>query len=245
MTGYAVKGNATIVSPGTGNQLEVFETKLLNRSGATLNMGICVKMANADWKLYRITAASTPDGTDITSTVQAGTTASIISTTNNDGYLVTSARPFNVIGMNIVQAETGAPTYVYSYYNGSSMSTFTPTDTIVYTSTGNVTMTMFPSIDWVVGTSSGILDSAITPAYSMRLLATAAPSQAVTINSMWVGYALAYGDTVADNAALTYPAVHSANNNAVLTLQGQEGIMPFFSTANALNMASVLYKTRG
>lgn len=239
LMGYSEKGKTSLLSPGSGSQLEIFELGLHNRSGGAINVGLCVKLNSSSYKVYQIDASATPDAVEVTTAIQGGTATDIFTTTNNDGFMVQADRPFNVIGLNISQAETASPTYAYTYYDGSAMSSVSTIDVPSAYSTGTQLIVVNPDIDWAVGTTSAVGgDSSL---YAIQAVATTAGGQAVQADDIWVGYFVRFEEALADNGKLTF----TSPANEALVLDGSEGVFPYFGTASAANQARVVYKTRG
>ena len=231
--GYNSRGKAAIISPTGGQQVRVQRVDVNNRTGSAMDAGVCVKHAATGYKAWTLTAASTPDAAEVTTALQAGTAQNFAGTVNNAGFLVQFKRKFNFIGVNVSQAQAGSPVYAYSYYDGSAYQTLTtisvPTD---YTGTGtNVIVFPAPS-DWAVGTTAAV--GGDTALYSIRVLATTAPSTAVQVDDLWVASFLGFQEALADNG--TTSVSYSENNP--LMLEAGEGIMPYFGTASAANLVS-------
>lgn len=241
LVGYSERGKTKVLSPSTGNQFEIYQAEAHNRSGGTIDAGIGVRFADVAgaWSLGTITAASTPDFLDATTTIQAGSNVTIFTTTNNDGFLVQSKKRFNLIGLTIAQANTGSPTYVVSYYNGSAYTTLVtisaPTDYAV----GTQVIVFAAPPDWAVGTTAAVGGS--TTLYSIRVAATAAPSQAVIASAAWVAQLVKYNEGVVDNASSTF----DTGTQEPILLEANEGIIGYFGSASTANTVRVLYKSRG
>jgi hypothetical protein len=168
-----------------------------------------------------------------TATIQAGSTITAFPTTNNYGLLVQSRNPFSAIAFNISQAETGSPVYTYEYWNGSSWTALVLENTPIYTATGVQALVFQAPIDWVVGDST---EGGNADLYSVRMLATTAPSQAVQFNSLKVLKLLALSE-VADKGSLI-----SDFSESPLLLQTGEAIIPFFSYTSTHNRIDLSYK---
>lgn len=236
-SGYAQNCKDAVVTPPSGKTIHLFKARVLNVSGGAINAAICKKIAAPDWSLYTITAASTPDGADATSTIQAGSDVNIFTTTNNDGYLVGCKYKFNIIGFNISQAESASPVYTIQYYNGSSYSTLTgiaiPT---AYTS-GTVLVVFQAPVDWAVGSTAAV--GGDTTMYNILVRATTAGGQIVKANSMWVCQFIEYLSQLANNTALEF---NTPDSNLPLILGGNEQLLPYFGgTANANNAMRAVY----
>ena len=134
------------------------------------------------WQLYSRIAA-TPN-VDRTTTLQAGTATDIFTTTNNDGFLVYGVNTFDKITFTISQIQTGAPVYTYEFWNGTIWTALTMTTTPVYTATGSVFAAFNIPSTWVPGDGTEVGGNVLY--YTIRVLATTAPGQAVKITSLTV-----------------------------------------------------------
>lgn len=235
--GYNTNGKADVISPGASKQLHVYNAKAHQRTGGAVDVGILKKLSTASWKFYTITAASTPDALEVTSTIQAGTAVTIFTTTNNDGYLMSARQRFNMIGFNIAnEIAAGAPVFSYQYYNGSAYTTLTTTAVPTYTATGTALVVFNAPTDWVVGTTAAVGGDSSN--YNILVRATTAGSDTATADSAWVGQFLDFQEGVADNGSLEL----NLNIDRPLILDGNEAVYPYFGgTANALNTMRVLY----
>lgn len=128
--------------------------------------------------------AATPN-VDITAAIQAGTSTTIFTLTNNDGIIVYGVNTFNRITFVVSQIETGTPVYTYEYWNGSAWTAMPLTTTPVFTAAATVfaQFTSIPSA-WVVG--DGTEGGGNNAYYAIRILATTAPTQAVKVTDIIV-----------------------------------------------------------
>jgi hypothetical protein len=206
-----------------------------------MDAGSAIRFADntSAWSLGTIVVASTPDFLDKTSTIQAGSVVTIFTTTNNDGFLVQSKKRFNLIGLNITQANTGSPVYVVSYYNGSAYATVTSISAPTDYATGTQVIAFAAPQDWAVGTTAAVGGS--TSLYSIRVAATTAPTQAVIADAAWVAQFTQYNEGVLDNATSKF----DVGFNDPIVLEANEGVIGYFGTASAANLVRVLYKSRG
>lgn len=238
LVNYEQQSHATVLSPGQGNQLALYATHLLNRCGAAQDLAILIRLAEAGLGFLTYTAPG--PAVDATSAIFANTPQTIFSTTNNDGFVIQSAKPFNLIGFNVTQVETGAPTYSYQYWDGAA---FTALPNIIntpdYTSASNQVL-LFPTPRlWVTGTDPAV--GGTSGLYTIFAQATTAPTQAVIVDELWVGHMLAFMPNVADGAQLSlmYDDVYPR------LLDGLEGLLPFFETPNAANLVTAKYFNYG
>lgn len=224
-----------IVTPATGKQLHLFAARVHNRSGGALDLGIMKKLSNDAWKLWGIVAADTPDATDRTAAIQTGTATNLATTVDSSGFLIQGKKKFNCLSFNVSTGEVGSPVYTYLYWNGSSYTTLTTiTVPTAYTTGEKVILFLIPS-DWVVGTDAGT--GGDSDKYSIKMVATTAPSTAMKANSLVVGQIIDFTEGVADNGELVWkcPA------DFPLQLDGGEGLLPYCSASSTANAFSATY----
>lgn len=230
-TAYTDQGLTAAYSAPSNNQLLVYSASAFNGIAGENSIGLFHSVATPDFKLYKLLAAG---DTDFTSTIQAGTPVSIFNTTNNDGCLFQSKEKFNMIAFNISQASTGSPVFTYKYWNGSSYATLTLLNTPAYSATGIQVIVFNAPTDWVVGDGSEDADSTL---YSIQVISTTAPSQAVQINSLKVGKMLKYGVGILEGGSVSLNF-----EDQPYLLQVGETIIPFFSYTSASNRLEITYK---
>lgn len=235
-SGYATKGQTAVLTPATGSQLKLHSVKLHNRSGGAIDAGLMIKLADGSWEAGKVIAADTPDYTEQTTQIQAGTATNIFTLTNNDGFLVQADRPFDMIGMVVSQAQTGAPVYTYEYFDGTAYQTLTTVSVPTSYSAG-AQYIVFPSpAGWSPGTTAAVGgDSAL---YSILVRATTAPTQIVKITSLWVAKFLCFQEALADNATISL----DFDEQLPFVAESGEGLLPYFGTASANNIVSGFYQ---
>lgn len=235
---YDENGKTAVVNAPQGQQLALYVAKVSNLSGDENDCGVARKLDNGSWKFWKLDDSDTPDATDNTSTIQAGTSVTLFEATN-DGFLVQADRPFNMIGLTVGTAETGSPVYSYEFYNGSSYETLTTIDTFDLSGTGDSVAAFLAPHDWAAGTTAAV--GGDSDKYSIRVRSTTAPSTAVVISSLWVGQFLAYQEALADNGYLE--VVY--DDERPMIFESGEGVLPYFKTANASNHVNVQYTVLG
>lgn len=236
--GYAEQCKTALASAPSGKQLKVFSVAVQNRSGGAIDVGLGVKFGNPSWKYGKIIAADTPDYTEQTSTIQAGTAVTFLTTTNNDGYLVQCKYPFNIVGMNVSNTATGG-VFTYEYYNGSAYTTLTTVAVPAYTSTGAKLIVFGAPQDWAVGTTAAV--GGDTSMYSILVRGTTAPGDTGQIDSLWVAKFLAFRAQVANYGSLSI----GFDELNPMILEVGESIVPYFGTASASNIAEAFYAVNG
>lgn len=231
---YASAGKLAAASPPSGKQLALMNIVLTNRSGGAANGGILVRLAQPSWTLSTYANAG-PTATDVSATIKAGSAVNIFNGVVNDGFLLQSDRPINMIGLNISTAAAGG-TFEYSYFDGTSFVVL-PTISVPadYNTAGtNLIMIGAPN-DWVAGTG-GTITGADESLYAVRVRAIAA-APTVAANDLWLGKFLVFQPQLADNGTLSL----GFEEGHPLILEASEGVMPYFATANAGNMISGFY----
>lgn len=248
--GYGEAFKTPVVAAPSTKQLTLYRAVLSNNSGGTLSCAVAKKMAGTTnaFKVFQLIAGNTPDATDITSAIIAGTAATpIFTTTINDGYMIQCPNLFNVIGMTVTQAQTGAPVYTYEYWNGSAYTTLTTIAVPAsYAAGRNLVVFQAPS-DWVAGSSAAVGGN-LTGYFSIIVRATTASGQQVQVGaggtepSMWLGQFIEFAQ-VPTAGTLVY---QSPTSTEPLIFDSGEGIIPYFSgSPNAANEMSAIYEVSG
>jgi hypothetical protein len=236
---YPSSGKAALLSPATNQQLKIYAAYLINRAGAANTLGLLRKFGDSAWKLGTVADASSPDLTDQTSTIQAGSPINIFTTTVNDGFLIQSPKPFNFIGVTLTQAQTGAPVYAIEYWNGAAWTAVPMLATPDLTSIGDKIYLFAPPADWAVGQVATVGVDA--DKYAIRIRATTAGGQAVIANDAWVAELVAYQEQVPHAGVLGYVLPDQLPD----LWEGGEELMPYFSTAFAGNLVDARYYRGG
>lgn len=230
---YTVQSLTAPVSAPASKQLLVQSVSAYNATAAENAMGIFTSIATSQFKVWQLRATDA----EVTSALQAGTATTIFSTTNNDGVLYQSKDKFNMVAFNVAQASTGSPVYTYKYWNGSAFTDLTLLNTPLYSTTGIKAIVFNAPADWAVGCGTEDADQEL---YSLQVIATTAPSQAVTFNSIKVCKMLKYGELIAPGASINLDF-----DAEPYLLQVGETIIPFFSYTNSLNRLDLTYKIHG
>lgn len=233
---YATKGKAGVIGGSASKQVALFNATATNNSGSAINVGICRKFnlvggSTGTCRLWQY-IASGPTYTDVSASVLGGTANTILTTTNNDGFVFQEKRPFGMLAFTISQAGSGSPVYTYKYWNGSSYTTLTTLEVPSYASTADVWIVFQPPVDWVPGGTS--VD---TGKYSIFVQATTANGQAVQVTSMWSAEIVCLYQAVANNSAVQI----SFPDSKPFLIEGGEDFIPYFATANGANTASAFY----
>lgn len=233
-TAYIDQGLTVSYSAPVNAQLSVQSVNAYNAIAGLNSIGIFHSVNNNQFKMFSIASSVQAN---ITAAIQAGTSTTVVTTTNNDGYLVQSTNKFNMIAFNISQASTGSPVFTYKYYNGSSYQTLTLLNTPVYSATGIQVIVFNAPIDWAIGDSGAGADATL---YSIQVIATTAPGTAIKLNSLKVGKMLKYAEAAPQGSSVSLDF-----EDQPYLLQAGETIIPFFSYSNASNRLEITYKISG
>ena len=236
---YAQKSKDGVVVPNASRQLAFQEMSVHNRTGGAIDVGILVKLAAEAYTLGTIDDSATPDF--IAGSLPSSTNVvELFSTTDDDGFLVSSRKQIGLVGFTVSQAEAGTPVYEYTYFNGTSYVALTTIETpAAWTATDHLIVFIAPH-DWVVGTTVAVGGSAT--AFNLRVRATTAPSTAVEVNDMWVGEFLDFQEALGDNSALEIAA---EDEKEPLVFESLEEFLPYFGTANAANLVKARFLNVG
>jgi hypothetical protein len=222
--------------PPSNQQLEILKVKAANESGSASNVGIGRSIAKKDFKFYRIIDSNSPKGVDVSSTIQNDGSVNIFTTSNNDGFSVGCVRKFSNIVLTVTQGNTGAPTYVYRYYNGSSLAVLTGITLPTSYTVGDVFLVFNPPNNWARGGPAGFgLDPEM---YHLVVTASTAPSQSVISNGVTVLSMFQIKKALPDKQEVEVDFTATGG----LILQNGEGIVPYFSSSNADNNVQVIYR---
>lgn len=228
---YSTKGKLGAFNFPTTQQMEVYNARVLNRSGSALNAAILRRLNNYSWQiLTKVSSAYA----NVTAAIVAGTSTPVVTTTNNDGFIVKAKYRFGFIGLTVSNTATGG-TYTFEYWNGTTWATLTTLENFSnFNSTGDKFVAFLAPHDWAAGDDTATGDQSY---FSIRILHTTAPADAGNISAMWIGQMLDFMESLADNAGLQL----IGDTDSPLLLDGGENIMPYFSTAAAENAVACIY----
>lgn len=235
---YNEKCKTPIATPQSGERFSVNFGLALNASGGSIAMSLGERQGNALWKAGQWDDSATPQYIDDTVDAQdAGTDDFALSTlTINDGFVVQSIDPFNLIGLQISTAAVGGTDEI-NYWNGTAYTTLPSTiETFTFTATGQ-TFLVFPiPLDWAVrGTNTEGLD---VDRYPLRVRFTTAPSTAPLATEIWaVRFFAPIQSAILNNTTIQV----SPNQGSVHLLSGGS-LVPYFSSLSADNQAQFRYQ---
>jgi len=242
---YGVQGKPAVVSPASGKTLVIHTASIENRSGASIDAGILRRygVGGGQYVVGKSVDLDDPDVTDVTTTIQAGTEVTFFEAID-DGVLIQGRSPFGLVGFNIATSMVGG-TIVFEYFNGTIFTALpTPEITPDYTGATDTSqlLVFIPPVDWEIGVPSGVGGSTDAHGlYALRIRASVAPGTPAGFDDVWVSEFLAFKEALADNGVLSldYP------DDSGLMLEAQEGLMPFFATANDKNTMTVIFGVNG
>lgn len=234
LVAYSTKGKVPAFTVPASKQAYLFNARCQNNSGSTINVGILQKLNQAKTGLWQYTAVG-PVYTNVSSTLYGGSSVNIFSGTNNDGFIVQADLKFGMIGLTLSSHGSGG-TYTYKYWNGSAFTTLTTLEVPAnYNSDTDMWIVFQPPDDTAFpkGGPTGLDQSK----YSIFVQSTTAPGASVGISALWIGVFLDLYQGVANNAVvqMSYP------DSKPYLLNGGEGVIPYFSTANAANQIAAYY----
>lgn len=229
---YITDPIAEFLSPESGKTLRLFSIRLSNNSGAASNLGVIRSLASAGIKVFTYDNVT---ATDVTSSIVSGTPINFCTTTSGSGLLLQANKPFSFISVNCSTAGTGSPVVTFQYYNGS---TFVANGSIFKNFTapidsGNDFALVGANSAWVPGSSIAGLDSS---KYSLRI-SVASSGNSPQINSIVLGQLVDMAYTVPNLASFEC----NFSQDYPLHLDAGEGIIPYFSDIDNLNMVTAYY----
>lgn len=233
---YSTKGKGNAFAVQESKQVFLYNARAFNNSGGAINVGLLRNFVSAEYVLWQYVAIGTVY-TNITAAVVAGTATNIFNGANNDGFVLQSPSQFGMMGMTTSAFGAGG-TITYKYWTGAAFTTLTTLEVPAnYNSAADRWIVFLPPPDWVAGGPAAVNQSQ----YSIFVQSTTAPAAAVAINAIWVGGWLEFYQGVPNNAAvqMSYP------DSKPFLLNGGEGIIPYFSTANAANQVGAYYIING
>jgi len=234
---------------GNDRKLEgivVLYASLHNRSGGAANVGIGWRVPNRLWIAgqWDDTGGATQYSDDTTAAQDTVTDDfPLETTTNNDGYVVASRERFNCVTLNVSTASADAtnPTRAVRYSDsaGTGWTNFTATDFYASDGTGAAEYTTGEQLlvfntpwDWGRTSSLGDIPDGY---YAVNVRATTAPDTTAGIAAsieLWNIHLLT--EALGDNGTLEF-----AGSGEPLWERFSDGLSVFFSTASAMNRATV------
>lgn len=217
--------------PPANYQLVIHSVTLTNNSGGASDVGFGISQSLSHLRLYSIAGGVTTDLTD-----DLGSTPTLLTTTNNDGFIVQGKNKFNGILLESATNESGSPVYVFSFWNGATWETFTP---ISRDFTGGIGFTFQTPSRWVEGSDGTIADfDGLNDGYAIKVVATTAGGTALTVSEISAlhDFKVFNRNLLADQyLSVQFP-------EGPLVLEAGQGIVPYFETFNAANTVTITYR---
>ena len=222
------------------------------RTAASAVMGLGVRIPNQYWIAGQWTDA-TPTFADDTVDAQSTTAADFpleVLLTNNDGYVVASRVPFNVVSLDIGTADTGTVVRAARYSNSAGTGwtnivnpyvlTGAATNFVATATTAaNEALVVFDvPVDWgktAVGGLSGIP----VGYYALNVRATTAPTTAAVDDSLMIARAYFLTEGIGDNGTLS----QDFGAKDVMMEPVGDALFALFDTVNDGNRATALVRS--
>lgn len=229
-----------------GINLQLAYARLQNRAEADAVVAIGVRLSTGIWKAGQWTDATTTFTDDTADFQDVGATdAALETTTNDDGFLVSSGVLFNGLSINVSTASVGTPTRVLEYSTGTS--SWTALSNVLsfdsaganYDTAENV-IVFAPPTDWARMTS-GHGTGVTVGHFGLRVRATTAPSTAGVAASISVHRLYFPIEVLSDNNVYEIPL---GSMYASLEPNG-DALVAYFGIANPQNLVSALVRARG
>lgn len=239
--GFSGKGSDEIITaPLTPvpQSIRVYQVDLSNNSGSTATMGYGYKVLDADYKVGQWDdSAGTEFIDDTTDAQDAGSDdVALFTTTNNDGFVVSAKRRFDLVNINVTTAETGSPVYVYEYWDGSAWQSFVPAVTPDFTSTGETALVFSIPDDWALGGGTG--EGIDAEHYAIRVTASTAPTTAPLASTVKAVVVLDMVGSVVDGSNIN--KTQYSNSDGAKIPPGHS-LVPYSSVSDNSNVIYVEY----
>ena len=220
---------------------------LLNRSGGAASVGIGVRIPNHLWSAGQWVDATTTYTDDTTDAQDAGAgDFALETTTNSDGYLIASRVPFNAVLIDVTTASVDAVSVARSArYSDAAGTAWVTLTTVVLTgaaanyATATETVLAFdPPSDWGVHVS-GLGTNTPVGQYLVNVRATDAPGTTAGLAGTLSLYRIYFIESIANNVT---KEINFSPSEA--WMPHGDGLIAFFSTANAANKVTALVRPR-
>jgi hypothetical protein len=229
-----------------GLRLQLALASIQNRSGSTSNVGIGVRIPTSLWKAGLWTNGTTTYTDDTTDFQDAGASdGALETTTNNDGFIVSSTKLFNALSIAVGTASTGSPVRVLEYSSGTSTWTAITNfvnfaGSSVNYATGENVIVWVPPANWAVR-ASGHGTGVTVGHYGIRVRATTAPTVAGLASTMSVHRLYFLLEGLGDGNVYEAPL-----NGAYFPMEPSgDALVSYISVLNNQNQVSALARVRG
>lgn len=222
--GYSFVTAYPVLSPAAGKQLNLHSLALINGSGAAISLGLGIGCNTQFASVYSLRVG-----------VAGSQSTTLFTTTANDGFIVQSSLPIDMLALHITQADAGSGVYEYAVWTGAAFQVFTPSVSPTWTATGETALIFPPDFRWTAGNGGfGNLDAT---RYTLRIRATTPPSQAVIADINQPCRLIAFRESVESKQSIEA----DFSDNQYL-LAGSEAVFPYFGTANAQNAVELVWQ---
>ena len=229
-----------------GMRLQLAYASLQNRSAGAAHVGIGTRLDKAIWKAGQWVHATTTFTADTTDFQDVGANdAALETTTNDDGFLVSSPRKFNALAINVGTASIGTPVRVLEYSVGTTTWTAI-TNYISFAGAGAVygvgenVIVWVPPANWAV-MAAGHGTGVPVDEYGIRIRATTASTTAGLASSMSVHRLYFLLEGLADNNVYEVPL----GGMYFPMEQVGDALVSYISILNNQNRVTALVRSRG
>lgn len=226
---YSEGGKSSVITPPSGKLLQVYDVRIINRSGSNCDIGFLQKLSQSNYKVYTYDGAAATLVTDFSS-------VDIFDLTNGHGIIVQSDDKFGMLGFQIATGESGVPVYLYQYHNGTAFNTLTTIKAPTAYSAGEKHVIFASPLDFVPSTPA--VTGLEANKYTIMLTASTAPGTAVNISEMWAGKFI----DLIENALTKSSLQVSFDKEDPLKFEAEEGVLPYFSVPSANNLVTIIYR---
>ena len=229
-----------------GLRLQLAYASIQNRSGSTSHIGIGVRLGTALWKAGQWVDATTTYTDDTTDFQDVGASdAALETTTNSDGFIVSSTRLFNALAIDVGTASVGVPVRVLEYSSGTATWTAI-TNFISFAGSsavfgvGENVIVWIPPANWAV-MAAGHGTGVTVGHYGIRIRTTTASTTAGVASTLSVHRLYFLLEGLADNNLHEIPL---GGMYFPMELSG-EALVSYISTLNNQNRVTALIRSRG
>ena len=226
----------------TAKRFAISEVSIHNRAGDSAACGVAVRLPIDLWTAGQWVDATTTYTDDTTDAQDAGADFALGTTTDDDGFCVFCAVPFNVLSVIVSTAVAGGTvttTLEYTQAGGTWAAITNAFSAPVLTATGEALIWFAPPQDWAVS-EAGHGTGVPLGQYGIRVTSASGSLSAGGVATLMVlGYSLYPTEGIADN------------NVALVTNEGETPMLPqgdalcaVISEANPQNRADVKYRMR-
>lgn len=227
----------------SGKCYQLGYAELGNSSGGDARGGWGYKHKNVLWKAGQWDDSAEPSLIDDTADAQSATVNdfALTTTTNDDGFVVQSPHPFNIVGITVgTAAAGGSPAYAYTYWDGAAWTTLNTLATPDFTGTGDTYLQFLTPHNWtrLTLTATPVATDALSAGmYAIRVVASTAPNTTAALASqIWVVSLLDYVEKLGDGQSSI-----TSRQKLPMVIPNGCAVVPYCSVANAANHMLLSY----